>query len=65
MITFPDIYTQSIYNYLRKHGEGYILYKDIMHQYKMSYPTLRKKIKWLEEHHFIKRTGRYIRIIGF
>lgn len=65
MIHFPDIYTQMIYNYLRKHGDGYILYKDIMYQYKMSYPTLRKKIKWLEDHHLIRKEKRYIRIVGF
>lgn len=64
MINFPDIYTQSIYNYLRKHGDGYILYKDIIDKCKMSYPTLRKKIKWLEEHHLIKRNKRYIHFMG-
>lgn len=63
MLKFPDIYTTCIYRYIFTHNESYILYKDIKLKYSISYPTIRKRIKWLVDHRFIKKEGRYFEII--
>lgn len=63
MIHFNDLYTQVIYNYLTLHDDSIILYKDLMHKYKMSYPTIRKRIKWLTDNGYIKKNRRHIQII--
>lgn len=63
MIKFNDLYTQCIYNYLKLHDDSFILYKDIMDKYKMSYPTVRKRIKWLVDNGYIKKNKRHIEII--
>lgn len=63
MIRFSDIYTQVIYDYLTKHDDSLILYKDIMDKYRMSYPTIRKRIKWLIDAGYIKKNKRHIEII--
>lgn len=62
-INFNDIYTTCIYNYLSLHDGDLILYKDIMDEYKMSYPTVRSRINWLIKHKYITKKGRRISII--
>lgn len=63
MIKFPDVYLSVIYDYLKKHDDDIILYRDLMDKYKMSYPTVRKKIKWLEDNGYITKNKRRIRIV--
>lgn len=63
MIKFPDLYTQIIYEYLLKHDDELILYKDIIHHYRMSYPTIRSRIKWLADNGYIQKDKRRIQII--
>ena len=63
MIKFPDVFLGVIYDYLKKHDGDIILYKDLIDKYKMSYTTVRKKIKWLEEHGYIEKNKRRIKII--
>lgn len=62
---FPDLYTQIIYEYIKQHDGSLILYKDLMSKYKMSYPTIRKKVKWLIEHNLIKKRGRKFSLLPF
>lgn len=58
MIKFPDIYTTCIYNYIQMHDGDLILYRDIMDKYKMSYPTVRRRMKWLVENNYVIKEGR-------
>lgn len=62
-IIFPDIYTQIIYDYICRHDGDLILYKDLIQNHHMSYTTVRKKIKWLEDNRYIIKRGRYIQTI--
>lgn len=62
---FPDIYIKVIYDYIRNHDGDLILYKDIMDKYKMSYPTVRKKIKWLIDNKLITKNGRRFNLLPF
>lgn len=63
MINFNDLYTQIIYNYIDLHNGDLILYKDLMSKYKMSYPTIRKKVNWLIKNNYINKIGRKFFII--
>ena len=63
VIDFPDIYITVIYDYIKKHDDEIILYKNIRQRYKISYPTIRSRIKWLLNHDYIAKEGRRIRII--
>lgn len=62
---FPDLYTQIIYEYITKRDGDYILYKDLMSKYKMSYPTIRKKVKWLVDNNLIQKRGRRFSLLPF
>lgn len=62
---FPDVFTKIIYEYIAQHDGDLILFKDLMSKYKMSYPTIRKKIQWLVEHNLIKKRGRKFTLIPF
>ena len=62
-IKFPDIYLQIIFSYIQDHDGDQILYKDLMSKYKMSYPTIRKKINWLIKNKFIRKNGRTIKLV--
>lgn len=63
MINFNDLYTQIIYNYIDMHNGDLILYKDLMAKYKMSYPTIRKKVNWLIKNNYIHKNGRKFFIV--
>jgi len=63
MIKFPDLYTQIIYDYLTKHDDEQILYKNLREKYKISYPTIEKRIKWLADNKYIIKNRRHIRVI--
>lgn len=60
---FPDLYTRIIYEYVSEHDGDLILYKDLMSKYKMSYPTIRKKVRWLIEHNLIRKSGRQFSLV--
>ena len=62
---FPDIYTKVIYEYIKQHDGDLILYKDLMHHYKMSYPTIRKKVRWLIKNKLITKHGRRFNLLPF
>lgn len=62
---FPDLYTKIIYEYIQKHDGDLILYKDLMNKYKMSYPTIRKKVKWLVDNKVITKRGRRFSLLPF
>lgn len=63
MVKFQDLYTQVIYNYLMRHDDEIILLKNIEEQYKISQPTIRKRLKWLADNKYIIKNRRHIRII--
>lgn len=63
MIRFQDLYTQIIYEYLLKHDDELVLYKDIIEHYHISYPTIRRRIKWLADNGYIQKDKRRIQII--
>lgn len=63
MIKFPNLYLTIIYRYILQHDGEQILYKNLHEQYNISYPTIRRKVKWLEERRFIRREGRKFFII--
>lgn len=62
---FPDVFTQIIYEYIRNHDGEKIVYSNLIDKYKMSYPTIRKKIKWLIEHRMIKKEGRKFSLLPY
>lgn len=55
---FRDIYTRAIYNYIVEHKNNTILYLDIMREFNISYPTVRKKVRNLINMGRIKREGK-------
>lgn len=63
MIKFPDLYTQIIYDYILKHDDELILYKDIIENYHISYPTIRNRVNWLEKNGYIQKEKRRVKII--
>lgn len=62
---FPDLYTQIIYDYISRRDGETILYKNIMEKYKMSYPTIRKKVNWLVKNRLITKNGRKFHVLPF
>lgn len=63
-ISFPNPYIQKIYRYIYLNDGQNIFYKDIMEVYPMTYPTIRKYIRWLEVRGLIKRSGKRISIVN-
>ena len=63
-MAFRDIYSAAIYNYIKAHNNNTILYKDIMREFNISYPTVRKKIRNLIRTGKIIKTGKYYKITG-
>lgn len=61
---FRDIYTRAIYNYIKEHNNNTILYLDIMREFNISYPTVRKKIKNLVRMGKIRKEGKHMSIIS-
>ena len=55
---FRDIYTRAIFNYISEHNNNTILYLDIMQEFNISYPTVRKKVRNLLRMGRIKRDGK-------
>lgn len=62
-ISFPNPYIQKIYHYIYLNDGHNIFYKDIMEALSITYPTVRKYIRWLEKRNIIKRTGKRIAIL--
>lgn len=60
---FRDIYTKAIYEYIKKHNDNTILYLDIMREFNISYPTVRKKIRNLIRMGRIQKNGKNMKII--
>lgn len=64
MVTaFRDIYTVAIYRYIKDHNKNTILYKDIMREFNITYPTVRKKIRNLEKMGRIRKIGKHYEIL--
>lgn len=63
-MAFRDIYTAAIFNYIKAHNNNTILYKDIMREFNISYPTVRKKIKNLIRTGKIQKNGKFYKIIS-
>lgn len=63
-MAFRDIYSAAIYRYIKEHNNNTILYKDIMKEFHISYPTVRKKIRNLIKTGKIIKTGKYYKITG-
>lgn len=59
-----DIYTMSIYNYIKAHNNNTILLKDIMEEFNITYPTVRNRINKLIKMKKIERNGRKFKIIS-
>lgn len=57
-IKFRSIYLKSIYHYIKLHDGQTILYKDIMDEYAITYPTVRKCVQWLLDRELIKKVGK-------
>lgn len=64
MATFRDIYTMAIYRYIAEHNKNTILYKDIMEEFNITYPTVRKKVRNLIKMGKIKKVGKHYTITG-
>lgn len=54
------IFREFIYRYIREHDGETILYKDLMKEFKTTYPTVRNHIKWLINNNFIIKDGKKI-----
>ncbi len=63
--TFPNLYVQMVFEYIRRHDGDYILYKDLIDKYKMSYPTIRKAVKWLVDNKVVTKRGRRFSLLPF
>lgn len=59
-----DIYTMSIYRYIKEHDGNTILLRDIMEEFNITYPTVRNRIKKLIQMKKIERVGRKFKIIS-
>lgn len=55
---FRDIYTKAIFEYIKSHNNNTILYLDIMREFNISYPTVRKKVRNLIRMNRIKKVGK-------
>lgn len=62
-ILFPKRIINRIYKYLKNHSGETILYKDISEALLISYPTIRKYIKWLIKRELITKNGKKITVI--
>lgn len=62
-MAFRDIYTAAIYRYIKDHNENTILYKDIMAEFNISYPTVRKKVRNLVKTGKIKKVGKHYTVL--
>lgn len=62
--TFRDIYTRAIYDYIKAHNANTILYLDIMREFNISYPTVRKKVRNLVRTGRIKKEGKKMTVIS-
>lgn len=60
---FRDIYTSAIYNYIKEHNANTILYLDIMKEFHISYPTVRKRIRNLIRMGRLKKEGKKMTVI--
>lgn len=63
-MAFRDIYTKAIFGYIKEHNNNTILYKDIMREFNITYPTVRKKIKNLIRTGKIQKNGKFYKIIS-
>lgn len=63
-MAFRDIYTAAIFRYIKDHNNNTILYKDIMREFNITYPTVRKKIRNLIRTGKIEKTGKFYKIIS-
>lgn len=61
-IKFKSIYLKSIYNFIKLNDGQTILYKDIMEEFAISYPTVRKNIQWLLDRDLIEKKGKKLSI---
>ena len=62
-MAFRDIYSRSIFYYIKEHNNNTILFKDIMEEFNISYPTVRKKIKNLIRTGKIERKGKKYKVL--
>lgn len=61
-IQFPSELLNRIYRYIKVNDGQNILYKDIMEEFNITYPTVRKYIKWLAKRELITINGKRISI---
>lgn len=59
-IQFPNMLLSRIYRYIKLNDGQNILYKDIMEEFGISYPTVRKHIRWLLKRELITINGKRI-----
>lgn len=62
-MAWRDIYTMSVYRYIKEHDGQTILLRDIMEELNITYPTVRDRIKKLIQMKKIQKTGRKFKII--
>lgn len=63
-MAWRDIYTMSIYRYIKEHDGNTILLKDLMEEFNITYPTIRDRINKLIRMKKIERKGRKFKVIG-
>lgn len=63
-ISFPNPIIARIYRYIKLNDGQNILYKDIMEELNISYPTIRKYIAWLERRDLIEKSGKRITLLN-
>lgn len=56
-------YTKRIFIYIKLHDGQTILYKDIMEEFSITYPTVRYCIRWLLDRELISKIGKRLKII--
>lgn len=62
-MAFRDVFSMAIFYYIKAHDNNTILYKDIMEEFDLSYPTVRRKIKNLVRTGKIKKTGKKYKVL--
>lgn len=55
-------FNRSVYTYIKRHDGQTILMKDIMNELGVSYPTVRRCLRWLVDRELISRTGKKISV---
>lgn len=60
---FLNKFIEKIYRYIYIHDGETILLKDICAATRISEPTVRKYIRWLERRELIKKTGKHFEIL--